>query len=72
MDMMLVCIEGGQSLDQAMARVGQEMETSSGPLAQEFALVSHEFRAGKDRITVLRDFEMLPVSLRKAWLMRRA
>ena len=56
MDMMLVCIEGGQSLDQAMARVGEEMATSSGPLAQEFALVSHEFRAGKDRISVLRDF----------------
>ena len=56
MDMMLVCIEGGQSLDQAMARVGEEMQTSSGPLAQEFALVSHEFRAGKDRILVLRDF----------------
>jgi tight adherence protein C len=56
MDMMLVCIEGGQSLDQAMARVGEEMESSSGPLAAEFALVSHEFRAGKDRISVLRDF----------------
>ena len=56
MDMMLVCVEGGQSLDQAMARVGEEMEASSGPLAEEFALVSHEFRAGKDRISVLRDF----------------
>jgi len=56
MDMMLVCIEGGQLLDQAMARVGEEMENSSGPLAEEFALVSHEFRAGKDRILVLRDF----------------
>jgi tight adherence protein C len=56
MDMMLVCIEGGQSLDQAMARVGEEMQASSGPLAQEFSLVSHEFRAGKDRISVLRDF----------------
>jgi len=56
MDMMLVCIEGGQSLDQAMARVGEELESSSGPLAEEFALVSHEFRAGKDRTSVLRDF----------------
>lgn len=56
MDMILVCIEGGQSLDQAMARVGEEMATSAGPLAQEFALVTHEFRAGKDRILVLRDF----------------
>jgi len=56
MDMMLVCIEGGQSLDQAMARVGEEMKGSSSPLAEEFALVSYEFRAGKDRISVLRDF----------------
>jgi len=56
MDMMLVCIEGGQSLEQAMARVGKEMENSSGPLAEELNTVSHEFRAGKDRISVLRDF----------------
>lgn len=56
MDMMLVCIEGGQSLDQAMARVGQEMQTASGALAEELALVSYEFRAGKDRVSVLRDF----------------
>ncbi|MEM1343321.1 MAG: type II secretion system F family protein [Pseudomonadota bacterium] len=56
MDMMLVCIEGGQSLEQAMARVGKEMETSSGPLAEELQVVSYEFRAGKDRIAVLRDF----------------
>ena len=55
MDMMLVCIEGGQSLDQAMARVGQEMKTSETPLAEELEQVSIEFRAGKDRTTVLRD-----------------
>lgn len=55
MDMMLVCIEGGQSLDQAMARVGQEMAASGTPLADELQIVSHEFRAGKDRSTVLRD-----------------
>jgi len=56
MDMMLVCIEGGQSLEQAIARVGQEMEQASGPLAEELQIVSHEFRAGKDRVAVLRDF----------------
>ena len=55
MDMMLVCIEGGQSLDQAMARVGKEMASSGTPLAEELQIVSHEFRAGKDRATVLRD-----------------
>ena len=56
MDMMLVCIEGGQSLDQALARVGEEMAVSSGALAEELSLVTFEFRAGKDRIHVLRDF----------------
>ncbi|MEM1162858.1 MAG: type II secretion system F family protein [Pseudomonadota bacterium] len=56
MDMMLVCIEGGQSLDQAMARVGEEMASSRTPLAEELQVVSTEFRAGKDRATVLRDF----------------
>ncbi|MEM9138676.1 MAG: type II secretion system F family protein, partial [Pseudomonadota bacterium] len=56
MDMMLVCIEGGQSLDQAMARVGDEMQASGTPLAEEMQIVSQEFRAGKDRATVLRDF----------------
>lgn len=55
MDMMLVCIEGGQSLDQAMARVGQEMAASDTPLADELQQVSIEFRAGKDRTSVLRD-----------------
>ena len=56
MDMMLVCMEGGQSLDQAMARVGVEMQGSSSPLAEELQIVSDEFRAGKDRVSVLRDF----------------
>lgn len=42
MDMMLVCIEGGQSLDQAMARVGEEMKTSGTPLADELEQVSTE------------------------------
>ena len=55
MDMMLVCIEGGQSMDQAMARVGEEMKASGTPLAEELQQVSVEFRAGKDRTTVLRD-----------------
>ncbi|MEM7508653.1 MAG: type II secretion system F family protein [Pseudomonadota bacterium] len=56
MDMMLVCMEGGQSLDQAMARVGLEMASSSTPLSEELNIVSDEFRAGKDRVSVLRDF----------------
>jgi len=56
MDMLLVCIEGGQSLEQAMQRVGKEMEIAPGPLSEELQVVSHQFRAGKDRVSVLRDF----------------
>ena len=56
MDMLLVCVEGGQSLDQAMARVAKEMQSSAGPLSAELSIVTDEFRVGKDRIAVLRDF----------------
>ncbi|MEM0942723.1 MAG: type II secretion system F family protein [Pseudomonadota bacterium] len=56
MDMMLVCMEGGQSLDQAMARVALEMAGPKMPLAEELSVVTDEFRAGKERTSVLRDF----------------
>lgn len=56
MDMMLVCIEGGHSLDQAIARVASEIKSTGSPLAEELESVAHEFRAGKDRSEVLRDF----------------
>ncbi|MEM8698164.1 MAG: type II secretion system F family protein [Pseudomonadota bacterium] len=56
MDMMLVCMEGGQSLDQAMSRVGIEMRSSATPLSEELQIVTDEFRAGKERVSVLRDF----------------
>jgi tight adherence protein C len=56
MDMLLVCIEGGHSLDQAIARVATEIKASRTPLAEELEAVTNEFRAGKDRAQVLRDF----------------
>jgi tight adherence protein C len=56
MDMMLVCIEGGHSLDQAIARVATEISVTGSPLAEELETVTNEFRAGKDRAQVLRDF----------------
>lgn len=55
MDMMLICIESGQSLDQAIDRVGNEIGISAPALAEELQTVSQEFRAGKDRPSVLRD-----------------
>ncbi|SDN48481.1 tight adherence protein C [Lutimaribacter pacificus] len=55
LDMMLVCIEAGQSLDQAIIRVAKEIRPSFPALADEFEMVSFEVKAGKDKSTVLRD-----------------
>ncbi|MGB0497203.1 MAG: type II secretion system F family protein [Rubricella sp.] len=56
LDMMLVCIEAGQSLDQAILRVAKEIQNGYPVLAEEFEIVANELRAGKDRVSVLRDF----------------
>lgn len=55
LDMMLVCVEAGQSMDQAITRVAKELRASCPPLADEFEVVSYEMKAGKDRTTVLQD-----------------
>ena len=55
LDMMLVCIEAGQSLDQSIIRVAREIRPSFPALADEFELVSFEIKAGKDKSSVLRD-----------------
>lgn len=56
LDLMLVCVEAGQSLDQAIVRVAGEMKSSYPDIAMEFETVAHEMKAGKDKDTVLRDF----------------
>ncbi|MDQ2064885.1 type II secretion system F family protein [Xinfangfangia sp. CPCC 101601] len=55
LDMMLVCVEAGQSLDQAILRVAKESRAGHPALADEFDLISNEVKAGKERVTVLKD-----------------
>ncbi|UPH71463.1 type II secretion system F family protein [Abyssibius alkaniclasticus] len=55
LDMMLICVEAGQSLDQAILRVAKEIKNSNEALAEEFEIVANEIRAGKERVVVLRD-----------------
>ncbi|MFZ5962123.1 type II secretion system F family protein [Thalassococcus sp. BH17M4-6] len=55
LDMMLVCVEAGQSMDQAIVRVARELRASYPNLADEFEIVSHEMKAGKDKSAVLGD-----------------
>jgi tight adherence protein C len=55
LDLMLVCVEAGQSLDQSIIRVGKESRIGYPSLADEFDMVAQEVKAGKERITVLKD-----------------
>ena len=42
LDMMLICVESGMSIEMALQRVGQEIATASVELAEEFALTTAE------------------------------
>ena len=55
LDMMLVCVEAGQSLDQSIVRVARELRASYPALAEEFEVVAYEMKAGKDKVVVLND-----------------
>ena len=55
LDMMLVCVEAGQSLDQCIVRVAKELRASYRALSEEFEIVAYEMKAGKDKIAVLGD-----------------
>lgn len=55
LDMMLVCVEAGQSLDQSIVRVARELRSSCAALAEEFEIVAYEMKAGKDKTQVLKD-----------------
>jgi len=56
LDMLLVCVEAGQSLDQGIVRVSRELKTGYPALAEEFEIVAQEIKAGKDKTSVLRTF----------------
>ena len=49
LDLLIVCLESGCSLDQAILRSGEELAIAYKPLGDELALVANEIRAGKAR-----------------------
>lgn len=55
LDMMLVCVEAGQSMDQSILRVSKELKAGFPALAEEYEMVTNEIKAGKDKTQVLRD-----------------
>jgi len=54
-DLMVVCIEAGLGLDQAMRRVAEEMHKSYPAVAHEFELSNLHLQMGIPRIQVFRD-----------------
>ena len=54
LDLLVICMEAGLGVDQAMVRVGEEIKLTSPPLAEEFQIINREQRAGKPRIEAWR------------------
>jgi tight adherence protein C len=55
LDLLVVSVEAGLGLDQAIQRVGQELEFAHPELSQELRLINLELRAGKGRAEALRN-----------------
>jgi tight adherence protein C len=55
LDMMLTCVEAGQSLDQSIVRVSNEIAASYPALAEEYQIVAQQIKAGRDKPSVLNE-----------------
>ncbi len=56
LDLLVICVEGGLGLDQAMLRVSRELARAHRDLSEELQLVNFEVRVGKTRAGALRSF----------------
>ncbi len=56
LDLFIVCIEAGSSIDQAILKSSDELEISHPALADELRLVITETRAGKPRLEAFKNF----------------
>ena len=54
LDLLVICMEAGLGIDQAMVRVGEEIKLTSPPLAEEFQIINREQRAGEPRLDAWR------------------
>jgi tight adherence protein C len=56
LDLLVVCVEAGTSLDQAILKASEELELAIPPLASELRMVATEIRAGKPRLEAFQNF----------------
>jgi tight adherence protein C len=55
LDLLVICVEAGLGLDQALMKVSQDMKISHPELSEELQFVNLEMRVGKTRIEALRE-----------------
>jgi tight adherence protein C len=55
LDLLVVCVESGLGLDQAIIQVAKELEHAHPDISEEFGLVNLELKAGKRRVDALRN-----------------
>jgi tight adherence protein C len=55
-DLLIVCIEAGSGIDQALVRVAEELDIAYPALTKELELIAAEMRAGKARIEAFKNF----------------
>jgi tight adherence protein C len=55
LDLLVICVEAGLALDQALLRVSQELRIAHPELCDELEIANGEMRIGKTRLDALRD-----------------
>jgi tight adherence protein C len=55
LDLLVICVEAGLGIDQALMRVSEELKVVHRDLSEELQLVNLEMRVGKTRIEALRE-----------------
>jgi tight adherence protein C len=55
LDLLVVCVESGLGLDQAIMQVAKELQHAHPEISEEFALMNLELKAGKRRAEALRN-----------------
>lgn len=55
LDLLVVCVESGLGLDQAIVQVAKDLEHAHKDITEEFAMVNLELKAGKRRVEALRN-----------------
>ena len=58
LDLMVVCVEAGLGLDQAMRKVAEEMKKTYPVIAEEFGLANFQLQMGRGKADVLHELGM--------------